>query len=54
MCIRDSFHQDDPHGGAVPVQDVVGVATVVAWPVSHWESLDEGEAVFKDVPGDSH
>ena len=48
------FHQDDPHGGAVPVQDVVGVATVVAWPVSHWESLDEGEAVFKDVPGDSH
>ena len=48
------FHQDDPHGGAVPVQDVVGVATVVAWPVSHWESLDEGEAVVKDVPGDSH
>ena len=44
------FHQDDPHGGAVPLDDVVGVATNVVWPVSRWDSLDEGEAVFRDVP----
>ena len=48
------FHQDDPHGGAVPLTDVVGVATNVVWPVGHWDSLDDGEAVFKDVPDDSH
>ena len=46
------FHQDDPHGGAVPVTDVVGVATNVVWPVGHWDSLDDGEAVFKGVPDD--
>lgn len=44
------FHQDDPHGGAVPLDDVVGVATNVVWPVSRWDSLDDGEAVFRDVP----
>ena len=44
------FHQDDPHGGAVPLDDVVGVATNVVWPVNRWDSLDEGEAVFRDVP----
>ena len=45
------FHQDDPHGGAVPLKDVVGVATNVVWPVSRWSSLDNGEAVFADVSG---
>jgi hypothetical protein len=34
----------------VPLDDVVGVATNVVWPVSRWDSLDEGEAVFRDVP----
>lgn len=45
------FHQDDPHGGAVPLDDVVGVATNVVWPPGRWESLGSGEAVFADVPG---
>ncbi|MER7947698.1 signal peptidase I [Streptomyces sp. NPDC096079] len=33
------YHQDDAHGGMVPVRDVVGRAVVVAWPISHWSTL---------------
>ncbi|MGW5425198.1 signal peptidase I [Streptomyces sp. NPDC003943] len=33
------YHQTDPHGGMVPVSDVVGRAVVLAWPVGHWSTL---------------
>lgn len=33
------YHQDQPLGGAVPDKDVVGRAIVVAWPISHWQTL---------------
>ncbi|MGW8884480.1 signal peptidase I [Streptomyces sp. NPDC055749] len=33
------YHQDDPEGGMVPVEDVVGRAVVVAWPVTRWDTL---------------
>ncbi|MER5867659.1 signal peptidase I [Kitasatospora sp. NPDC002040] len=33
------FHQDQPGGGTVPVDNVVGRAFVVAWPISNWATL---------------
>ncbi|MFE7560429.1 signal peptidase I [Kitasatospora sp. NPDC057500] len=33
------FHMDQPGGGAVPVDDVIGRAFVVAWPVNRWSTL---------------
>ncbi|MFE6870602.1 signal peptidase I [Kitasatospora sp. NPDC057692] len=33
------FHMDQPGGGSVPVDDVIGRAFVVAWPVNHWSTL---------------
>ncbi|MFE7589891.1 signal peptidase I [Kitasatospora sp. NPDC057512] len=33
------FHMDQPGGGTVPVDNVIGRAFVVAWPVSHWSTL---------------
>ncbi|MEU4297774.1 signal peptidase I [Kitasatospora aureofaciens] len=43
---RDSrYHTDEPGGGFVPVQNVIGRAFVVAWPLSHWGTLP-GPATF--------
>ncbi|MFD0273963.1 signal peptidase I [Kitasatospora sp. NPDC127111] len=33
------FHVNGPDGGFVPVDNVIGRAFVVAWPVSHWAAL---------------
>ncbi|MEV7780460.1 signal peptidase I [Kitasatospora sp. NPDC088351] len=33
------FHMDQPGGGTVPVDEVIGRAFVVAWPVNHWSTL---------------
>ncbi|WP_254552567.1 signal peptidase I [Kitasatospora sp. MMS16-BH015] len=33
------FHQDQPGGGSVPVDNVIGRAFVVAWPISNWATL---------------
>ncbi|MFG2846618.1 signal peptidase I [Kitasatospora sp. NPDC048296] len=33
------FHMDQPGGGAVPVDNVIGRAFVVAWPIGHWSTL---------------
>ena len=44
------YHQDDAHGGFVPVDDVAGVAKVVVWPISHWRGLSGGHEAFDDVP----
>ncbi|MFD9425787.1 MULTISPECIES: signal peptidase I [unclassified Streptomyces] len=51
------YHQDDPHGGMVPVDDVVGRAVLVAWPVTRWGTLpvpgalDRAGAVAAAHPG---
>jgi signal peptidase I len=37
---RDSrFHQTGPHDGMVPVDEAIGRAVVVAWPVDRWSTL---------------
>ncbi|MEV0536212.1 signal peptidase I [Kitasatospora sp. NPDC050463] len=33
------FHMDQPGGGTVPVDEVIGRAFVVAWPINHWATL---------------
>ncbi|MEV6211728.1 signal peptidase I [Kitasatospora sp. NPDC051914] len=33
------YHQDQPGGGTVPVDNVVGRAFVVAWPIGDWATL---------------
>ncbi|MDH6144707.1 MULTISPECIES: signal peptidase I [Kitasatospora] len=33
------YHMDQPGGGAVPVDHVVGRAFVIAWPINHWTTL---------------
>ncbi|GGO97154.1 signal peptidase I [Actinomyces gaoshouyii] len=47
------YHQDDANGGFVPLDDVVGVAKSVAWPISRWGSLTDGEEAFSGVPSAS-
>lgn len=36
-------------GGFVPIDDVVGRAVVVTWPIAHWSWLDDYPAVFREV-----
>ena len=44
------YHQDDAHGGFVPIDDVAGVAKVVVWPIGHWRGLGDGHEAFTAVP----
>lgn len=46
------YHRDDPHGGFVPLKNVVGVAKVVyQWTnPSRWGWLQGGEQAFSQVP----
>ena len=46
------YHRDDPHGGFVPLKNVVGVAKVVfQWlNPGRWGSLGGGERTFSQVP----
>lgn len=39
-----------PGGGFVPVENVVGRAIVVSWPVEHWTWLAHFPAVFQGIP----
>jgi signal peptidase I len=34
------FHQEDPGGGTVPLDNVVGRVWGIVWPLGRWESLD--------------
>ncbi|MFD9301161.1 signal peptidase I [Streptomyces sp. NPDC060048] len=43
------WHQQDPTHGFVPVDDVVGRAVVVAWPITRWSTLPIPETF--DQPG---
>jgi len=44
------FHQGNPGGGSVPVDDVVGVAFVTVWPLDRMTVLRNPGATFADVP----
>jgi signal peptidase I len=44
------FNQDQPGKGFVPVENVVGRAILVTWPVDHWTWLDNYGTVFSSVP----
>ncbi len=38
---RDSrWHQNGPNGGMVPVEEAIGRAVVVAWPIDRWSTLE--------------
>jgi signal peptidase I len=43
------YHQNDPGKGFVPLDDVVGRAFVLSWPVSHWTWLDDYSSTFSGV-----
>jgi signal peptidase I len=43
------FHLDEPGEGAVPEEQVVGKAVVIAWPYSHWGGLEERD-VYASIP----
>ncbi len=37
---RDSrWHQDEPGGGSVPMENIVGSAFVTVWPLNHWGGI---------------
>ena len=44
-----AYHRNDPAGGFVPIENVVGRALVVSWPVNRWQWLDDYPFVFRDV-----
>ncbi|MFD1715883.1 signal peptidase I [Amnibacterium flavum] len=47
---RDSrYNTDKPGNGFVPIDNVVGRAMLVSWPVSRWAWLDNYPEVFRDV-----
>jgi len=43
------FHIDDPSGGFLPMDDVVGKALVISYPVNRWTVLDNYPATFAGV-----
>ena len=44
-----SYHRNDPSGGFVPIDNVVGRALLISWPASHWTWLDNYPLTFKGV-----
>ena len=47
---KDSrYNGGTPRKGFVPVDNVVGRAFVVSWPISHWAWLDNYPSVFAGV-----
>jgi signal peptidase I len=48
---RDSrYNREQPGNGFVPVDNVVGRAFVISWPVAHWGGLSNYPGVFAGVP----
>ena len=48
---KDSrYNTEKPGGGFVSIDDVIGRAFVVSWPVKHWTWLDSYASTFTDVP----
>lgn len=46
-------HRNDPTGGFVPVDSVVGRALLISWPVDRWTWLDNYPVTFRDVDNGS-
>lgn len=44
-----SFHKDDPTGGFVPIDNVVGRALLISWPIDRWAWLDNYPLTFAGV-----
>ena len=44
-----AYHRDDPTGGFVPIDNVVGRALLISWPVDRWTWLDNYPVTFHDV-----
>lgn len=44
-----SFHRNDPTGGFVPIENVVGRALLISWPVERWAWLDNYPVTFAGV-----
>ena len=42
-------HQNDPTGGFVPIDNVVGRALLISWPIDRWTWLDNYPATFHQV-----
>ena len=47
---RDSrYNQDKPGDGFVPIENVVGRAILISWPISRWTWLDNYPLTFDGV-----
>jgi signal peptidase I len=44
-----AHHRNDPSGGFVPIDDVVGRAVAISWPIDRWMSLGNYPDTFRDV-----
>ncbi|MFF3908569.1 signal peptidase I [Streptomyces sp. NPDC001848] len=44
------YHRNEPYGGTVSEESVVGRAMVIAWPIGHWTRLKEPDT-YASVPG---
>ena len=44
-----SFHRNDPSGGFVPIDNVVGRALLISWPANRWTWLDNYPLTFQGV-----
>jgi len=48
---RDSrYNRDQPGNGFVPIENVVGRAVLISWPIDRWTLLDNYPIVFGAVP----
>jgi signal peptidase I len=45
------YNRDKPGEGFVPIENVVGRAVVISWPIDRWTWLDNYEFVFSGVDG---
>jgi signal peptidase I len=46
------FHRNDPTGGFVPLENVVGRALFISWPADRWTWLDNYPTTFRGVDTD--
>ncbi|MBW5420519.1 signal peptidase I [Streptomyces sp. BG9H] len=53
---RDSRdHLGEPGGGMIPVEEVIGRADWIAWPIGHWTSLERPDSYARvPEPGGAH
>ena len=44
-----AYHRNDPSGGFVPIDNVVGRAMLISWPSNRWTWLDDYPLTFQGV-----